>query len=192
MRKKLFLLITVILTLFSSSLFGQNKKNVPLPKVENLQREIRRLQLELTECQKNKVSVENTRRDEAISSLKAIRSVLDTGANFQEFKKYQLESRILIDVLPNVPENQVIKEISDLYKDAVTFGITRLTGTINNSELETARSKYQNDKDLIKILDDLRPNSESRGLAHDLNQVDAAAISQILILQAGMKLSKLK
>jgi hypothetical protein len=117
---------------------------------------------------------------------------LNAGANFQEFKKYYIESKIKVDMLPKLPENSVIKEISDIYKDAVSFGIVRLTGQIDEAELNASRLKYENDKHLNEILNKMKPNDSSRGLIHDLNQVDGNAIMKILFIYADEKFKNLR
>jgi hypothetical protein len=132
------------------------------------------------------------RRAEAVASLHAVRSALSAGANLQEFKKYQIESRIKIDALPSLPENLDIKEASDLYNEAVTFGIMRITGTVNSGELEVAREKFRNHAFIMKCLNGMQPNYDSRGFIHDLNQINAEAISKSLLILADEKISALK
>jgi small-conductance mechanosensitive channel len=171
-------------------LFAENKKLAP--NVATLQQEITRLQAELDSCKKERGKESTSQRTEAIASLRAVQSALNAGANFQEFKKYYIESKIKIDVLPNLPENNLIREISDIYKDAVSFGIIRSTGIISDSELKTARLKYDGDKNINKILNDMKVTDSSHGRDHDLNQLVGDTISKMLIIYADDKFKNLK
>ena len=140
--------------------------------------------------------------------MNAINSALGAGANLQEFKKYQIQSRIKIDALPNTPENQIIKYISDLYRDAATLATIGLTGEVSSYELAALKKKYSDNTELVKsmalgdakladsmkkAIDDIRPN-DSPGIVYnpDLNRIDGKEMSQYLFLIAGMKLSELK
>lgn len=190
--QKLFVVIIVLLMLSILPAWAGSKKSSCSSEIKALQEENARLRAELSACQNAKNEAADAQRREAIASLKAIRSALSTGANLQEFKKYQIESRIKVDALHNTPGNQVIKEISNLYRDAVTFGIIRLTGTISSSELEAAHTKYASNKELMKYLSEMKPTYESRGFNHDVNQIAAEPISQILIELADLKFSELK
>jgi len=111
MINKAFALVIVILMLSMLPAFAQDnksaqsKKSTPSSEITALEREIARLRAELETCKNSKNSATDTQRSEAIASLKAIRSALNTGANLEEFKKYQIESRIKVDALPNTPEN---------------------------------------------------------------------------------------
>ena len=167
--KQMVVVLIVSMLLTVSPTWAADKKSSSNSELKALKEENARLKKELEASQNTKKGAAEAQRREAIESLKAIRSALNTGANLQEFKKYQIESRIKVDALPDTPENEIIKEISDTYKDAVTFGIIRLTGTISDSELEDFRLKYENDV-LLKHLEAVNPNSLSQGQRHDVNQ----------------------
>jgi len=215
--KEMAAVLIVTMVLVVSPVWAADKISSSSSQFKALQEENARLKKELEACQNTKKDAADAQRAEAqrreaIESLKAVRSALNTGANLQEFKKYQIDSRIKVDALPNTPENEIIKEISDIYKDAVTFGIIRITGTISDSELEDFRSKYKNDvllkqlaeinpslvppgnrhdvnQRVLKHLMDMKPNDNSRGLAHDLNQIDAETISKLLLATAELEFS---
>lgn len=210
--QKLFVVIVVSLLLTISPAWAADKKSLSSSELKALQEENARLRKELSACQNTKNETAEAQRREAIQSLKAIRSALSTGANLQEFKKYQIESRIKVDALPDTSENQIIKEISDIYKDAVTFGIIRLTGNISDSELEDFRLKYNNNvllkhleamnpnlvpqgrrhdvnQDVLKPLMGMKPNDDSRGFTYRLNKSYAEEISKLLISIAELEFS---
>lgn len=121
------------------------------PTRAELQAEIARLRTELTACQgaatASAAAKNDFKREEALASLRAVKSALDTGANLQEFKKYQIESRIKVDALPTTEENAAIHDVSDLYRDAVVFGVARVIGGISGSELAAMKKKYQSGAD---------------------------------------------
>ncbi|HEV7487663.1 MAG TPA: hypothetical protein VGQ65_18495 [Thermoanaerobaculia bacterium] len=78
--------------------------------------------------------------------MRAVGSALSAGANLQEFKKYQIESQIKVDALPNTPENKDIRAVSDLYREAVTFGVMSVTdGKIAANELSAAKELHRLD-----------------------------------------------
>jgi hypothetical protein len=185
------IVVVLLLVALANPIFAQTKKQSS-NRVADLEKEVARLQAELTACQNAKKAVSNTQRTEAIASIRAIRSALSTGANLQEFKKYQIESRIKIDALPAAPENRILKEISDLYADAVSFSITGVTGRICSSELEAARIKYRGNERLIKALDGMTPDVDFRGFQQDMNRIEGDAMSQYLILMAYELSSKLE
>jgi hypothetical protein len=143
-----------------------------------LQQEIASLKKALSSCQSATTSKTSNQRAEAVASLRAIQSALNTGANFQEFKRYQIESRIKVEALPRTPENEVIYEISDTYRDAVTFFIIERTGTISDRELEVLRARYDNDEHLRNWLAKMRPNNQSSGYAYEINKIQAEASAQ--------------
>lgn len=189
---KIIIATGIVLVILSTNVFAQPKNGSP--SVADLQKEITHLQAELTACKNANNATANAQRAEAISSLRAVRSALNVGANFQEFKKYQIESKIKIDNLPDVPENNIIRSISELYNDVVTFSIVRITGLISDRELDAARIRHKNDENLSisRILNDMKANDSSRGLQHDLNQVSGDSISKILIILADREFAGLK
>jgi hypothetical protein len=126
------------------------------PTVATLQAEIAKLRSQLAACRAEHPEVRNRAREEAIVSLRAVRSALNGGANLETFRKYQVESRIKIDALPETKENQIIRDISDLYADALTFSIARITGSISEAALESAKQKYSNDEYITKFLADMQ------------------------------------
>jgi hypothetical protein len=185
------IVIVLLVIALVNPIFAETRKQ-PSTRIVDLENEVARLKAELAACQNAKKSASNTQRDEAIASLRAIRSALGTGANLQEFKKYQIESRIKIDALPDTPENRILKEISDIYKDAVSFSIMQMTGDISSSELELARIKYKDgDKLLVECLSKMTPDETGK---YDLkrNQVYAEYASKALILKADSMFSELK
>ena len=130
---------------------GQQTKQ---PSRSELQAEIAMLRTALADCQNAKQAVKLTAdqtapaksaREDAIASLRAVRSALSTGANLEEFKKYQIESRIKVDALPDVPENRDIRNVSDVYREASAFGIIKITGAISSETLSTAAHQYSDD-----------------------------------------------
>ena len=95
-RYKVFIIVLVLIILWIAPALAQKNESTCSSEIERLQEEIARLKAELSACQNAKTESVNAQRNEAISSLKAIRSALSTGANLQEFKKYQIESRIKV------------------------------------------------------------------------------------------------
>ena len=130
---------------------AQEKK--PNPRTE-LEAEIVKLRSALAECRSEKAS----KRDDAIASLHAVRSALSTGANFEEFKKYQIESRIKLDALPRIPANQDVRTISDLFADAIDFRIIQITGgEVEGSTLDSYKARYIDDPEIFKTLSQTTP-----------------------------------
>jgi hypothetical protein len=140
---------------------GANGQQAKQPSRSELQAEIVRLRAALADCQNAKQAANlNSAREDAITSLRAVGSALSTGANLEEFKKYQIESRIKVDALPNIPENHDIRAISDLYREAVTFGIMSVTGgKISAEDLAAEKSLHgtedASDKAISKALADM-------------------------------------
>jgi len=181
------LLVSGLIFFAGSALAQKNRSEITL-----LKDKITRLQAELSECQNAKIKAGDSQRNEAIASLKAIHSALKAGANMQEFKKYQIESRIKIDALPDTPNNKIAKDISDIYRDATTFGITRITGVISPSDLESARIKYKDNENIAKYLSDMTSDYNPSKHVRSINKIDAEAISQMLFLMADRKFPDLK
>jgi hypothetical protein len=159
----------------------------------------------------------DVRRDDAIASLRAVRSALSAGANLDDFRKYQIESRIKVDALPSIPKNGAIREISDIFTDALAFSVARVTGEISAVEIQQAKTRYANmtfsDKqeeqqtlatqfkeflsrmtpeERVILMGVDRMGQENRRYAHQTNAIGAGAIAQMLILSANMKLATLK
>lgn len=176
--KRIIVAIGLVLLLTNAG-FAETKK--ASTSIADLQKEITRLKAELAACKNSNNSTASVQRTEAIASLRAVRSALKAGANFQEFKKYHIESKIKIDNLPDVPENKIIRTISDIYDDAITFGIVRTTGVISQSEIDTAKTKYKDHEFLSKMLADMKPNDSSRGLTYELNQNGGNFISKMIL-----------
>ena len=148
-------------------------------KVAALEAQIVQLKADLASCRGEAQPGGNQARAEAIASLRAVRSALNGGANLDSFRKYQIESRIKIDSIPDTPKNQPIREISDLYADALAFGITRITGSISELELSHARTKYADDEQMMKALQGMKAGDP--GYVHDLNQLSAEFASRLLM-----------
>lgn len=188
----------LILLLSSATLFAQATTSSPKtakssastaaatpgPTVADLEREIARLTVELSACRGTASTKFDQAREDAIASLRALRSALDGGANFDMFRKYQIESRVKVDALPGTDENSDIREVSDLYRDALTFSIARMTGSIDQLALDAALFKYGNDKDLGDALRKMYPGSYYRGKEHDYNKAIGKYVSSVLLLKA--------
>ena len=140
---------------------------------------------EVCEQKKAKKSALNAQRLEAIASLKAVHTALDTGANLELFRKYQIESRIKIDALPDTEENFLLKKISDIYTDAVHFRIMQMTGEISGLELKVARVKYKNDDNLLQLLSEMTPYATGE-LELELNKIKAGTVVTFLLLKANL------
>jgi hypothetical protein len=219
---------------------GQQAKQ---PSRSELQAELVRLRAALADCQNSKQTAKlNGAREDAIASLRAVNSALSTGANLEEFKRYQIESRIKVDALPNVPENREIRYVSDLYREAIIFGLINIAdGTISATDLAAEKESHHLDdvdpdrkeraifdKPILDSLmhmtpeEDIQPAAKAQAEAdeirshtyhtrQDINRLEAIAlasadadyhhkrnrseaklISQILLLEAGDRLSTLK
>jgi hypothetical protein len=162
------------------------------PTVTALQAEITRLGAQLAACRGSHVGISDHAREEAIASLRAVRAALNGGANLETFRKYQVESRIKIDVLPDTKENQIIRDISDLYADALTFAIARITGSISETELESAKKKYADDEYIQKFLSGMQAGDFTSGYPYDMNAAGAEATSHVLMIKAEEKFKNLK
>ena len=155
------------------------------PTLAELEREVARITVQLSACRAGKVSTKSDGvREDAIVSLRALRSALDGGANFDMFRKYQIESRVKVDALPRTEENRDIRELSDLYRDALTFSVARMTGSIDQSALDAALAKYANDTDIIDALKKMFPGTYYRGKQHDYNEAIGKYVSSVLLLKA--------
>ncbi len=118
---------------------------------------------------------QDSRRDEAIESLRAVRSALDGGANLEQFRKYNIEARIKVDALPDDPTYLNIRSISDVYTDALTFWVLSSTGgEIRKNELQRAKQKYAYNPDVKKSLAGMRAEesmlSGLRGAGQGMNE----------------------
>ncbi|HSY47846.1 MAG TPA: hypothetical protein VLC46_03465 [Thermoanaerobaculia bacterium] len=155
--------------------------------------------------QTRKSSHPDQHRADAIASLRAVRSALDAGANLEDFKKYQIESRIKVDALPESTKNRDIREVSDIYTVALRFGTIHISGAISTADVDAARRVGADSTDISAAIGRLTTgiNDDSmsgRGplateeLRYELqtNRLQTGVISQLLILSAERKLSKLK
>ena len=134
------------------------------PTRSELEAEITRLRTALAECQSEKVG----KRDEAVASLRAVRSALTSGANLEEFKKYQIESRIKVDGLPDSPENRDIRRISDLFADAITYRIAQITGGVfEAAQINFAKERYSDDPEILKALNAIKSEEIVRTMKMD-------------------------
>lgn len=67
-----------------------------------------------------------------------------------------------------------------------------MTGSISDREIDVARTKYKDDENLAKILNDMKANDSSRGLIHDLKKVGGNVISKLLVILIDKKFAELK
>jgi len=115
-------------------------------------KEIERLKGELKACRERKdTPIVDTKRQEALAALRAVQSSVAAGANVQEFKKYQLESRVKVDALPETPENTPLREVAELYRDATSLLIDWQLGEMKEDEAAYFRSKYGNDSAFMQL-----------------------------------------
>ncbi len=91
-------------------------------------------------------------RQEAITSLRAVQSVLAGGANTSEFKKYYLEAKIKVDALANTPENASIKEVTRIYADATTLMIAGQINRLSASDVRYFKRKYAAESTSVPFL----------------------------------------
>ena len=94
--------------------------------------------------------IADPRRQEAIGALGALQSVTDGGANISEFKRYYLEAKVKVDALANIPENATIREVCDIYGDAVRLKMA----TIGTVSLEDRVA-------IVKLRDKVQPHRRS-------------------------------
>jgi hypothetical protein len=136
----------------------------PSPTRAQLQSEIAKLTKALAECQSGDKR-DAQQREQAVASLRAVASALDTGANLEEFKRYQIESRIKIDALPNTADNRPTRDVSDLFADAVHFRIIYTTdGRIEADDIAAAKERYASDVEIAKTLNDMQSEDAIRAL----------------------------
>jgi hypothetical protein len=155
--------LIALLMVLPSALIAQS--TAKQPSRAELDAEIARLRAALAECRSSKNA---SRREDAIASVRAVQSALGTGANLEEFKRYQIESRIKVDALPSIPENAPIKEISDLFADAVRFRIVQATGgRIEAREIAAAKTRYADDTDVSKALTEMQSEDVVQTLTAD-------------------------
>jgi hypothetical protein len=125
------------------------------------------------QAQRNE-TIASGKRDEAIASLRAVKSALGAGANLEEFKKYEIESRVKVDALPDAPDNREAKAISDLFADAVTFSVIQITGgEFDASALDSAKDRYRDDPDILKALNEIKSEDIVRRIDGEDNAVQA-------------------
>lgn len=180
-------------TAASKSVSDQHQEVIGLQtEIIRLKADLAAAENELTTCRGGTRNGQNGQRVQAIASLEAVRTALRGGANSDDFSTRQWESRIEVDALPETKENVAIRNVSNLYRDAVWFGLMRTTGIATASDVENARSKYKDDADLTAGLVRLRPNVESSGHQHDINQVIGEYMSSVLILKANQELDQLE
>jgi hypothetical protein len=166
------------------------------PSRAELVAEIAKLRAALSDCQNSRGSGEaDGSRADAAASLRAVKSALDGGASLEEFKKYQIESRIKVDALPRVPENRDIRAISDLYRDATIFGIASVTGSIDIDRFYSLKRQYGEDEVISKGMADMKADS-GVGLLSSAELEENRTIAKIIFHQltwyAGNRLSSLK
>ena len=156
-------LVTLALMMSVCATDGRAQEKKP-PTRSELEAEIARLRSALAECQSERVN----KRDDAVASLRAVRSALSSGANLEEFKKYQIESRIKVDSLPDSPENQDIRRISDLFADAITFRIAQITGgALQAAQINSAKERYADDPEIVKALNAMKSEEIVRTMKMD-------------------------
>jgi hypothetical protein len=151
-------------------------------------------------------------RHAATASLRAVRSALDAGATLDEFRRYQIESRIKIDAMPNTAANRDVREVSDLFNAAVQFAAIGVSGDISGAEISSAKAKYGSRTDdvlfkgIIDALDTMTAGAaeqlEMPGLGPNIredirykvekNRIAGEQIARLLIASANEKLLRLK
>lgn len=165
----------------------------------------------IAQGQKRKTPHSDPQRDAALASLRAVRSALDAGATLDEFRKYQIESRIKIDAMPSTPANRDLREVSDLYNAAVQFGVIRVSGEISGAEIASAKARYgtlSDDvlfKSILGALDKMTPSAatyidpnlspevkEEIRYQLEKNRIAGEQIARLLIASADERLRKLK
>ena len=156
----------------------------PAPPIESLQAENARLRKELAACKGPAKKASDPARDEAIASLRAVKSALDGGANLEMFRKYQVESRVKLDQLGRSPEHAPLFEVSDVYADALTFAMIGISGRIDDDTLKRAKEKYSTDVELQKLLDKMITGQFAEGVVRATNQVCGKHASQFMMLIA--------
>jgi hypothetical protein len=183
--------ISAVMVVIAVGVYAQAEP-APLTKA-GLQREVARLKHELSECRGPALrAVDDKGRAEAIASLRAVKSALDGGANIETFRKYEIESRVKVDALPDTPGNQPLRDIAALYADALSFALVRISGSIEVPSMQAAWSKYEGDSDLKRFMQQMSAGDSISQLQHDLNVASAEAISKTLILNAEVKLHNMK
>ncbi len=145
-------------------------------------------------------------RGEAIASLRAIQSALDAGADIGDFKRFVIDAAVKVDRLPDTAKNRPVKDILDLYKQAVRFNAIALSGMISDGALAAAKEMYARAnkgssavaEELDRMTADIPISSPDRIIQLDydhereINRIEARTIASLLILRADDKLKKLK
>lgn len=154
----------------------------------------------------------NAERLSAIASLRAVRSALEAGATLDEFRRYQIESRIKIDAMPNTPANRDVREVSDLFNAAVRFAAIGISGEVSATEISSAKTKYGSRTDdvlfksIVDALDTMTAGAAEQLAMPDLgayvqedlrykvekNRIAGEQIARLLIASANEKLLRLR
>lgn len=131
-------------------------------------------------------------RKEALASLRAVRSALNGGANVEMFRKYQIESRIKIDALPETSEQSDLREVSELFGDALAFWIGHITGTIGGEAFFRAQSRFKSDAKTAENMKKMNPFSAGNDNFAFYNKLYSDSIRDRLLTDASEKLTTIK
>jgi hypothetical protein len=137
-------------------------------------------------------SASDPRRQEAIASLRAVQSVLAGGADTSEFKKYYLDAKIKIDALPKIPANATIREVSEIYADAVTLFIAAQMSELSADEVRSFRQKYGWIPRFFENVPDGGFGSRSTGVEKETASVWVRASAQALLAYSDQQLTDVK
>lgn len=139
--------------------------------------------------------VTNAQGQDALTALRAVKSVLDGGANISEFKKYYLEAKIKVDALPTTADNAVLREISDLYRDADSLSIGARLRSLTSLDIRALKIKYAGDPHFMQFFSNVREDGFGPMATTNTRQImaiHAETSAQVLMHEAGEKLKSLK
>lgn len=112
------------------------------PTIKQLQDEIAALTAALKACQSAPAQSAASPRDEAITALRSVDSVISGGASIDQFRTQQLQAKIKVDALPSSASNAPLRAISKLYVDATTMFVAYQTKSMSADTVQYFKSTY--------------------------------------------------
>jgi outer membrane murein-binding lipoprotein Lpp len=214
-RTRFVLLVVGVAVLTSVATSAQAQRGSPTPaevnqlraenerlttEVQRLTAEVSRLTAEVNRLSSagSAASVGSAQRQDALTSLRAVQSVLSGGGSRTDFRKYQLEAKVKVDALPDTPENAPMREVSRIFTDASSLLTAGTAQSMSASDVGYFKKQYSNDLrlggDLAKIFGDIPATGFDRddSIASKVAAIRANQLGQLLLIAAEETLKRVK
>jgi hypothetical protein len=137
----------------------------------------------------------DAKTQDALAALRAVKSVLDGGANAAEFKRYYLEAKVKVDALADTRGAALLRAIANLYADAVTMSIAVQVSELSGSDVVALKTQYAADYEVLEFLGRIPDRGIGAAMTkteREIGLMNARATKQMFLNRAAEKLSAIK